>query len=443
MEIDKSLVTEKKITILTIGTSGDVNPFIALGHELKNEGFEVTIATNDEFKSLIESYGLAFSTVVGDVRSSMQADKVKKSIEGGGQSKEFFDSLMEEAEPHFEKTLLQFKDACSHADVVISSALTLHFAHFLTDYFDIPLVFCSVNPAGPTSEFHHVLADPPKGPKLMHSAYNKTTHKILTEVVWKYVKPKIERSWNKHMPPMKFPKSDPLAKAFEKKLPLILMAYSPTLLPKPKDWSILQHVTGYWNLPVSEAYIPPKEIVDFIEAGDTPIYVGFGSMNNPTDKMLSESIIPAIKTLKQRAIVMDDGTDLSAYRDDKDILIIKYADFNWLFPKMKAIIHHGGVGTTGIGIQAGAPTLIVSFIPDQRFWGWRLAQMGAMPNPIPKKTLNSAVFLERLTDLINNIEYKNKTQDLSLSMQKENGTATAVDLIINYLAIRKTHLLNT
>ena len=433
---------EKKITILTIGTSGDVHPFIALGVGLLAAGFEVTIASNGEFKVLVEDYGLSFFPIVGSVTTSMQAAEVKKSIEAGGKNREFFNSLIDEAAPLLEQALLEFKEVCQDTEVVIASALTLHLAHYLTDYFELPLIFCSVNPAGPTAEFHHILADPPVGPKLVHSAYNKTTHKILTEIIWRYVRAELEPAWNKLMPTIKFPQLDPLAKAFEKKLPLILMAYSPSILPKPKDWSILQHVTGYWRLPSIEKYSPDQELIDFVENGEAPIYAGFGSMANPSDTMLSTIVIPAIKALQQRAVILDDGTDLSAYENDKDIFIIKRADFNWLFPKMKAVIHHGGVGTTGIGIRDGIPTLIVSFIPDQRFWGWQLAQIGAMPKPIPKKSLNYQLFYDSLNDLINNIDYKNKTLELSVTMKQEDGVKTAVEAIINYLDIRKTHLIN-
>ncbi|MEZ5008443.1 MAG: glycosyltransferase [Chitinophagales bacterium] len=433
---------KQKVTILTIGTSGDVHPFVALGIGLKKAGFEVKIATHEEFKTLVEDYGLTFSPVVGNVGASMKTEQVKKSIDEGGKRKEFFNSLIDEAAPLFEQALLEFKTACEGAELVVSSALTLHVASYLTDHFDVPLIFCSVNPAGPTSEFHHILADPAIGPKVMHSAYNKTTHKILTEIIWRYIKAELEPAWNKLMPEVKFPKLDPLQKAFERKLPLILMAYSPAILPKPKDWSVLQHVTGFWWLPSIEKYAPEQALVDFVENGEKPIYAGFGSMANENDQMLSTIVIPAIKALHQRAVILDDGSDLSEFKNDPDLFFIKRADFNWLFPKMKAIVHHGGVGTTGLSIQAGIPTLIVSFIPDQRFWGWQLAQIGAMPKPIPKKSINYQTFHDSLQELINNQTYHNITHELAVKMKEEHGVDTAVDTIINYLAIRKTHLNN-
>ncbi|MCB0502698.1 MAG: glycosyltransferase family 1 protein [Bacteroidetes bacterium] len=437
------MITEKKITILTIGTSGDVHPFIALGIGLKKAGFEVKIATNADFKSLVEDHGLKFSEIVGNVGASMKTEQVKKSIDEGGKSREFFNSLIDEAAPLFEQALMEFKSACEDAEIVVSSALTLHVANYLTDYFDVPLIFCSVNPAGPTAEFHHILADPPIGPKVMHSAYNKTTHKILTQIIWRYVKAELEPAWNKLMPEVKFSQLDPLEKAFQKKLPLILMAYSPAILPKPKDWSVLQHVTGYWWLPSLEKYAPEPSLVDFVNEGEPPVYAGFGSMANEKDNMLSKIVIPAIKSLGQRAVILDDGSDLSEFQNDKDLYFIKRTDLNWLFPKMKAVAHHGGVGTTGISIQAGTPTLIVSFIPDQRFWGWQLSQIGAMPKPIPKKSITYQNFHDSLEELLKNESYKTKTLELSVEMKKEKGVDTAVETIINYLAIRKSHLINT
>ena len=296
-----------------------------------------------------------------------------------------------------------------------------------------------MNPAGPTAEFHHVLADPPKGPNITKSVYNKTTHKIFTEVVWKYVKTELEPVWNKLFPVVEFPKRDPLATAFEKKLPLILNAFSPSILPKPQDWSILQHVTGYWWLPVNDEHVPPSVLVKFVENGEPPIYVGFGSMINPNDDILGSIVIPALKALGQRAVILKDGSDLSAFENDPDILLIDHADFNWLFPRMKALVHHGGAGTIGFGMKIGIPTLTVTFIPDQRFWSWKLSQMGVMPQPIPKKDLSYKNFYNRLKELISNPEFKNNTKELSLKINQEDGVKTAVEAIQYYLVVIKEH----
>ncbi len=431
---------EKKITILTIGTRGDIHPFVALGNGLREAGFEVKMATHEEFKPLVNSYGLDFAPVIGSVASSLRTDRIKESIDKGGKNREFFNSIIQEATHHFEEALLNFKDACEGAEIIITSPFSLHIANYLTDHFKVPLIFCSVNPAGPTTEFHHVLSDPPKGPKAARSAYNKTTHKIFTEIVWRYIKAELKPTWNNVMPnKLKFPTLDPLAAAFKKKLPLILYAYSPAVLPKPKDWSILQHVTGYWWLPTDEEYVPPSPLKEFVESGEKQLYIGFGSMTNPKDNMLATIFMPAVKALGQKAVVLDDGSDLSEFKDDKDIFLIKRADFNWLFPRMKAVVHHGGVGTTGIGLRTGTPTLTVTFIPDQRFWGWRLSEMGAMPKPIPRKGITYEIFHDKLKELINNPSYKNITEELSFQINKENGVKNAVELVQQYLVIIKEH----
>ena len=431
---------EQRITILTIGTNGDVYPFIALGNALHEKGFRVRIATHQEFEPIAANYQLSFSSVAGDIGQAFKSDKVKATLDSGGKRQDLMDSLKDDLEPIYEQGFVDLKRACADTDIVIASALTLHAASYLTDHYKIPLIFGSVSPAGPTSEFHHVLSGPAVGPKSAHSAFNKFSHKIYTEIIWNYVRKDLEATWNKHLPPQKFPKLDPLAKAFKRKLPLILYGYSPSILPKPEDWSVLQHVTGYWRLPNDEEAENERSIIDFLEEGNTPIYVGFGSMNNPKDKVLGEIVIPAIKKLGERMILMDDGSDLDDFRADPDILIIQHTNLNWLFPKMKAVVHHGGVGTTGIGLQAGIPTLLVTFIHDQRFWGWRLHQMGVMPKPIPKKALNYELFIKQLSELLNNIEYRNKTLKLSSSMQREDGVTFAVDKIMEYLEFRKNYM---
>jgi sterol 3beta-glucosyltransferase len=430
---------ERRITILTIGTSGDVYPFIALGNALQEKGFLVCLATHAEFEPIARRYDLSFSLVAGDIHKAFKADKVKASLDAGGKRQDLMESLKDDLSPLYEQGFLDLKIACEGADIVISSALTLHAASYLTDHFNVPLIFCSVSPAGPTSEFHHVLASPPVGPKSAHSAYNQFTHKIYTEVIWKYVRKDLEHTWNKYLPPQSFPKRDPLKAAFERKLPLILYGYSPAILPKPEDWSILQYVTGYWRLPNEDEASTDVQLAEFLNSGSPPVYAGFGSMNNPKDKVLANIVIPAIKSLGERMIILEDGSDLSAFSSDPDIFTIDHANLNWLFPKMKAVIHHGGVGTTGIGIRAGIPTLLVTYIHDQRFWGWRLHQLGAMPKPIPKKELTYKLFVKRLTELLNNLEYRNKTLELSYQMQSECGVETAVNKIEEYLEFRRDY----
>lgn len=218
---------------------------------------------------------------------------------------------------------------------------------------------------------------------------------------------------------------------------IILHFRSPALLPKPVDWSDNIDVCGFSVLPRKSDYKPPKEIVDFLNAGPPPIYVGFGSIVVDNQTALTKIVFGAIENTGQRAIVSKGWGNIGV--DDGDvpdnILVIGSVPHDWLFREVSCVIHHGGAGTTAAGLALGCPTIIIPFFGDQQFWGGIVAMAGAGPTPVPHKQLT----VEKLTDAIRTAlepSIKERAQEIAAKMQKESGVADGVRSFHRHLDLK-------
>jgi sterol 3beta-glucosyltransferase len=180
-----------------------------------------------------------------------------------------------------------------------------------------------------------------------------------------------------------------------------LYMVSPTLFPKPSDWSSNDHETGYWYLD-EPGWQPSKALLDFLEAGPKPLFFGFGSMAIKEPQRVTTTILKALSITGQRAIIakgwggIGEGVELP-----DNVFLVGETSHEWLFERVGAIVHHGGCGTTHSSLRAGLPTLIIPFTSDQPMWGHAVHQKGIGPKPIPIKKLtpeNLAQALMAMTD---------------------------------------------
>jgi UDP:flavonoid glycosyltransferase YjiC (YdhE family) len=207
-----------------------------------------------------------------------------------------------------------------------------------------------------------------------------------------------------------------------------LYAYSPHVVPVPSDWDSTVLVSGYWFLD-NENWQPPDDLATFLDAGEAPIYVGFGSMPGLDPQKTTAIIIEAILRAGKRGLLASGGGALgAAERTPANVHIIAGAPHDKLFPNVRATIHHGGAGTTGASLRAGKPTAICPFFGDQPFWGRRVADLGVGPPPLDRKTL-SVESVAAAIAAMDDPQMCERAAVLGAAIRQENGIAAAVKFI--------------
>lgn len=208
-----------------------------------------------------------------------------------------------------------------------------------------------------------------------------------------------------------------------------LLGVSRQVLPRPDDWPRTQEITGYWFLPAPEAWSPDPELADFLAAGDPPVYVGFGSMSTHDPEGTLATIVAALERSGRRGVIHRGGAGLSAGEVPETVRLVDQVPHDWLFPRCAGVVHHGGAGTTAAGLRAGVPSLVVPHIGDQSYWGRRVNELGAGPQPIRRHELTIERLATAIGELVTSRAMAERARSLGDRIRAENGVAVAVDAL--------------
>jgi UDP:flavonoid glycosyltransferase YjiC (YdhE family) len=337
--------------------------------------------------------------------------------------------VLEYAIPLGAQVLAGARQACQGTDGIIHSFLMTVAGHEVARQLSVPdlsaLVFATFAPtaAFPNPGFPEL----PLGP-----VYNRLTHWLFSQTFWQGNR--LAYAWVRR----RHPELDRLSgwafdSSNEQPTP-ILYGFSPQVLPKPSDWDERVHVTGYWFLETASSWRPPRELVDFLGKGRPPVYIGFGSVitHEKAAKRLTEIELEALARTGQRGLLVTGWGGLVKSDLPNDVLAIDFAPFDWLFPRMAALVHHGGMGTTAAGLRAGVPAVAVPFTADQPFWGRRIHQLGVGPRPIPRKRLTVEGLAEAIRAMADDQEMRQRAARLGEQVGAEDGVERAVEVIERY-----------
>lgn len=210
-----------------------------------------------------------------------------------------------------------------------------------------------------------------------------------------------------------------------------LYAYSEAVVPRPADWDESSVVTGYWFLDAPANWQPDPQLVSFLQEGSTPVYIGFGSMFMGGGKQKTEIALQALRLTGQRGILATGWGGLTGEITSRDIFVLDAVPHDWLFPKVAAIVHHGGAGTTGAALRAGKPQIICPFVGDQFFWGRRVADLGVAPSPIPQAKFSAEILADAIQSAVSDSNMRQRALSLGETIRAENGIERAVKHILN------------
>jgi sterol 3beta-glucosyltransferase len=402
------------ITILAVGTRGDVQPYIALGAGLRVAGHDVTLATSGSFGACVSEYGLRYAMLSADFLKLVETPEGKAALAGKNPL-----GLMKRVMPMLRRMLDDAWAAAQGADAIIYHPKALGGYH-IAEKLGVPAFL-----AHPLPMFTPTRAFP--SPLLpfrdLGGFLNRLSHSLALAATTAPYRKLID-TWRAET--LGLPPSTGERLLHGRPVPQ-LYAYSPHVLPPPADWGPETIVTGYWFLP-PRAWQPPAALAAFLADGEPPIYVGFGSMASRDAGRVTDVVLEALARTGLRAVLATGQGGLAA-KDAPNVCVIDAAPHDWLFPRVAAVVHHGGAGTTAAGLLVGAPTLICPFLGDQPFWGRRVHELGAGAAPIPQKRLTAERLAGALRQITGDAAMRERAAALGARIRAEDGVARAVAAI--------------
>ncbi|KAL1849446.1 hypothetical protein Plec18170_007352 [Paecilomyces lecythidis] len=438
------------IVIQVVGSRGDIQPFVALGKELRKHGHRVRLATHLTFRKDVKNEGLEFFNIGGDPEELM-AFMVQNpglfpgvhSIRTGAiqkrrrEMKTIFSGCWRSCFEPGEGTAASHHnvgnpgtdaiDQCIEpfvADVIIANPPV--FVHLsCAERMGVPLNIMFTMPWSPTQYFPHPLANiRSQGTK--PSVANLASYGIVEVMMWEGLGDLINDFRRKELG------LDPLdairAPSMNHRLQIpYTYLWSPSLLPKPQDWPDNIDVCGFQVLPAKTDYNPPEDLDAFLKAGDTPIYIGFGSIVVRDPRKLTKVILDAVSQTGQRALISKGWSNLGSEENElpDNVFFLDHCPHDWLFRHVSCVVHHGGAGTTAAGLLLGRPTVVIPFFGDQPFWGSIVERAGAGPPPVPYKQLTSEKLAAAIMKALE-LPVRKCAEEIGHKMRHENGTANAV-----------------
>lgn len=437
INMDRSInftVAPMKIHCLTIGSRGDVQPYVALCKRLQKDSHTCTIISHEEYREWVESNGIAFRAVGGD-----PGELMKLSVDNNKMlfSPQFYREAMGKFRHWLDELLRGIMETCWDADLIIESPSTfggIHVAEAIGCYY----MRAFTMPWTRTSTYPQAFSVPnvDLGPQ-----YNSMSYTVFDQVLWLASSGQINR-WRKHMLHLE---STDLNKLDQSSVPF-MYNFSPAVVPPPLDWGDRIKVTGYWNLTNDATkWEAPKELLSFIQKAKEEnrkiCYIGFGSITMSDPIGVQRNIYEAIRKSDVRAIVAkgwsgrmiakkESEGEVNLPEVPKEAYVVDSIPHEWLFSRIDIAMHHGGAGTTGASLRAGLVTLIHPFFGDQYFWSGRVAKLGA---GVRVKSLSVDDISDSLIRARDETLLREKAQIVGEMIRKEKGLDVARDFIYQSL----------
>ncbi|PKL77187.1 MAG: glycosyltransferase [Candidatus Melainabacteria bacterium HGW-Melainabacteria-1] len=411
-----------RITLLTIGSQGDVRPYVALGKALQASGHVVTIGTHREFEALICGQGLRFYPVKGNPREVLSSSGGQQVLQSGGNILRFLAAFKAAAVDAMRGGFDDCLAASQDAEVLIYSFFVMGIGIQIGEKLGIPSLQAYLQPYTPSRMMpNFMLPAFSLGPWL-----NQLSHQAAQQLFWQTFRDVVEEWRRKSLKLPPLPLLGPFRELHSARYP-VFNGFSRHLVPPPSDWPAWVHTTGFWFLDEAD-WQPPAELTQFLDAGPAPVYIGFGSMNAEDPEAVTQLVLGALADTGQRGVLMTGWGGLGQADLPDSVHLLEQAPHDWLFPRMAALVHHGGAGTTAAGLRAGVPTVCVPHFGDQPFWGQRVMMAGAGPRPIPRPRLSRPGLADAITQAVTSPYLRAQAAELGTKIRAEDGLGQAVSL---------------
>jgi len=400
-----------KFAVVTYGTEGDVRPLAALCATLDAAGHQTVLLADGATLASAQRLGVVTQALAGDIQGTSGAggsiaDVVARSARPNDAAR----ALVGIANTHATAWLRQTVEAARGCDAIVASGLAGFVGLSAGEALGIPAIGAGMFPLTPTREF----ACPFLPPARLWHRLNRASFHLVNGFLWRAFRPSLNaaraevcglpprrRMWTTHP---------------------VLYGYSPTLLPRPADWPAQVHVCGQWTLPMPD-WTPPPALATFLDAGEPPVYIGFGSMGGFDTGRLRQALVDGLGG--RRAVFYPGWSRIDPSDLPANIHVLGDTPHDWLFPRTACVVHHGGSGTTHSAARAGVPSVVAPFAGDQPFWAHRLELAGVAP-PATAGARFGADDLARGLAFADRPEVRARAADLGARLRAEDGLGAAV-----------------
>ena len=426
--------TSHHITILALGSRGDVQPFVALALALAERGHTVRIAAPDDYAGIIEEHGFSHHTLGGLIRAQMDMGRVARMLDGAANPLRFAADTLPQILPLISRLVADAWAASTDADALVVSTLGMYPGLSVAEKCGAPLVVAHFHPLAETSAEQHV--NFPAWPRRLplRSRYNRLTHFLFAHGLWQLLRTPLNRTRREIL---SLPPVGPLAlvRRVRRLLAQPIYGYSRLLAPLPPGAPADLPVTGCWFLPHSPNWRPDAALEAFLAAGSPPIYIGFGSnLTGRAPDELTALFVQALQNVGQRALLYAGWGDFGAIPLPPTVLRIEDTPHDWLFKRVAAVVHHGGAGVTAAAVAAGVPSVAMPFLGDQFYWAQQLHRLGCGPPPLDRRHLTVGGLASTIDTLLTNASYRQAARRLGAQLRAENGAAAAAEWIEEWIA---------
>jgi len=412
-----------RVLLISLGSRGDVQPYLPLANHLIAHGHTVGLGTNETFRPFVSEHApdLEFLPFRGDPSSVLLSKEFEDAYFSQNTDKQI--RITSDATAQYlsdnikrlHKYVVEWMPSC-----LVSSTSNLAEVLALGQKYHIPVLCASCIPAYPSEELPPIgFLTKPISVKWM----NKSLGWAMWRLQWDMIGEEVNALRKKDL------KLPAVSGVGLENVPILNM-FSQRVVPRPADYPPQVIETGYWALPVSEDYIPDQTLLDFVEE-DAPVYIGFGYMPVKDKAALLEIFSSALRKMKLRGVFCAQWeNELMTVPDN--LLLVHDVPHSWLLPRCLMAFHHGGAGTTGASMQAGIPTVILPVFTDQPFWAARVVELGVGQNKVcPLSQVTEPFILEQL-ERAQQPDVVLAAQRLGEQLRAENGVHEAASYIVSY-----------
>jgi sterol 3beta-glucosyltransferase len=410
----------RKIVLMTLGTRGDVQPYLALGQGLQRAGFDVTLATSLDFGTDVVAHGLKFAPIHADFQSIVESPDGRAAL--AGDLRAIIRLVRHTVLPMTFGLLEDCRRAAEGADALIYHPKSLAGPH-LAEKMGVPVWRGFYLPMlVPTSAFPFPLLTRTS----LGRFANWQSYRLL-EASQLFLAGTVRR-WRQSLG-----MRSELPRGFERALPVIY-GFSRHLIPPPADWDSSVNVTGFWYRDPPSDLNVPVDLLEFLGDGPPPVFIGFGSMSSKNPVQTAEVVCEAVRLAGCRAIVSEGWGGMAIDQLPNQVIQVREIPHEWLFPRVSAVVHHGGAGTTATAIRAGIPSVVCPFAADQPYWGHIVFKHGLGPRPIAQKKLRPDHLAKAIVQAVQDSEIRKRSETMGALVAAEAGVDDAVRIVSGRLS---------